>query len=228
MHTIQPYAPPLQLPFGRLKSSSLRRTVGLLLGVAVLATCGLTLAQNTTTNADGTSSGSGLSMGRTPGSSYFGLNAGSADLSRPITGFGNWGGSNQSSAYGLYLGNYFNNQNYGVEIGYTDFGSVNRSGGTTKVDGINLSLIGRLPVSSNFNLLGKLGTTYSRTDVSASAASGVQTGTERGFDWSYGLGGEYRFNTSWSGVLQYNEHYVKYPGKTERVSDTTLGVRYSY
>lgn len=215
-------------------ASSLRRSASLLLGATALLASGLAAAQNantsTTTNADGTSSGSGLGWNtmRAPGSSYFGLNAGTADLSRPITGFGTWGGSNQSNAYGLYLGNYFNNRNFGLEIGYTDFGSVNRSGGTTKVDGINLSLIGRAPVTPNFNLLGKLGTTYSRTDVSASAASGVQTGTERGFDWSYGVGAEYKFNTAWSGVLQYNEHYVKYPGKTERVSDTTLGVRYSY
>ncbi len=215
-------------------SASLRRTAGLLLGVAALASSGLALAQNTTTSTDGTSanSSSGTGLGwntmRAPGSSYIGLNAGSADLSRPITGFGTWGGSNQSNAYGLYLGNYFNNRNFGLEIGYTDFGSINRSGGTTKVDGLNLSLIGRAPLSPSFNLLGKLGTTYSRTDVSASVASGVQTGTERGFDWSYGVGAEYRFTNNWSGLLQYNEHYVKYPGKTERVSDTTLGVRYNY
>lgn len=218
----------LHSPSARLRSASL------LLGMSALLTSGLALAQNTTTTGDGstanTSSGSGLSLNnaRVPGSSYFGVNGGSADLSRPITGFGNWGGSNQSGAYGLYLGNYFNNSNYGVEIGYTDFGSVNRSGGTTKVDGLNLSLIGRLPLSPSFNLLGKIGTTYARTDVSASPASGVTTGTERGFDWSYGLGAEYHLSANWSGVLQYDEHYVKYPGKNERVSATTLGVRYSY
>lgn len=230
MHTLPIHVPLRPLQFGRLNSSSLRRAAVLLLGVAALATCGLTFAQNTTTNTNGTSSGSGLSMNnmRVPGSSYFGLNAGSADLSRPITGFGNFGGGQQSGAYGLYMGNYFNNQNYGFEVGYNDFGSVNRSGGNTKVDGINLSLIGRMPLNTNFNLLGKIGTTYSRTDVSASAASGVQAGSERGFGWSYGVGAEYLFNTNWSGVLQYDEHYVKYPGTTERVSATTLGVRYRY
>jgi OOP family OmpA-OmpF porin len=230
MHTPQSHAPSRGRSLGALKSASLRHTAGLLLGITTLATCGLTLAQNNTSSTGGTSSGSGLSMNnmRVPGSSYMGLSAGSADLSRPITGLGNWGGGNQSGAYGLYLGNYFNNQNYGFEVGYTDFGSVNRSGGNTKVDGINLSLIGRMPLNPNFNLLGKIGTTYSRTDVSASAGSGVTTGSERGFGWSYGVGAEYLLNTNWSGVLQYDEHYVKYPGTTERVSATTLGLRYRY
>ena len=92
-----------------------------------------------------------------PGSSYIGLSAGASDLRRPITGLDNFGRSGQS-AYSLSAGSYFN-QNFGVELGYHDFGSVSRAGGSTKVDGINLSLIGRAPVASSFNLLGKLGTT---------------------------------------------------------------------
>jgi OOP family OmpA-OmpF porin len=160
-----------------------------------------------------------------PGSSYIGLSAGTSDLRRPITGLENFGGSGQAS-YGLSVGSYFN-QNFGVELGYHDFGSVNRAGGSTKVDGINLSLIGRAPVASSFNLLGKLGTTYSRTDVSATAP-GVATGSERGFDWSYGIGAEWLFHPQWSGVLGYDEHYVKYPGANERISDTSLTLRYRY
>jgi OmpA-OmpF porin, OOP family len=35
------------------------------------------------------------------------------------------------------------------------------------MDGINFSLIGRAPMSSNFNVLGKVGTTYGPTDVSS-------------------------------------------------------------
>jgi hypothetical protein len=43
----------------------------------------------------------------------------------------------------------------------------NRAGSSTKMDGINFSLIGRAPMSSNFNVLGKVGTTYGPTDVSS-------------------------------------------------------------
>jgi hypothetical protein len=163
------------------------------------------------------------------GPSYFSLSAGTADLSRPITAFGLFGGNSQGTAYNVAWGNYFTNQNYGVEVGYTDFGSVNRAGSSTKVDGINISLIGRMPLSTSFNVLGKVGTTYGRTDVSANPGSGVAGGSERGFDWSYGLGGEMVFSPQWSALLQYDEHFVKYPASSsERVSSTTLGVRYHY
>ncbi len=163
------------------------------------------------------------------GSSYIGLSAGTSDLSRPITAFGLFAGDQQGTSYNIAVGNYFTNQNYGVEIGYTDFGSVNRAGSSTKVDGINLSLIGRMPLSSSFNLLGKVGTTYGRTDVSANPGSSVVGGSERGFGWSYGLGGEIVLSPQWSALLQYSEHFVKYPASSdERVSNTTLGVRYHY
>lgn len=160
---------------------------------------------------------------------YFGLSAGSADLTRPISGLGVFGGSNQSAAYRAYMGHFFPQQNYGVEFGYTDFGSINRSGGSTKVDGFDLHLVGRLPLNDSFNLLGKIGTTYARTRVDTSAASRDPSGTERDFGWSYGLGGELLINPDWSVVLEYSEHYVKYPtDSSERVSATLVGLRYRY
>ncbi len=152
-----------------------------------------------------------------------------ADLSRPSNGFGSFGGDQRGTAYSVSIGNYAYNQNVGIELGYTDFGSVNRAGGSTKVDGINLSVIGRLPLGDTFNVLGKLGTTYGRSDVSANPASGLVTGSAQGFDWSYGLGGELMLSPLWSAVLQYDEHFVKFPGDShERVSATTLSVRYRY
>lgn len=165
----------------------------------------------------------------TPGTSYVALNAGVADLSRPISGLGQLGGGQQGQAYAVALGNYMAGQNYGVEIAYNDFGSVSRYGGRTSVDGFTLSLLGRLPISSNFNLMGKVGTTYGRTDVSTDAANQNLSGTEQGFDWSYGIGGELVLSPQWSATLQYSEHYVKYHATgNERVSSTLLGVRYYY
>jgi hypothetical protein len=165
----------------------------------------------------------------TPGTSYVALNAGVSDLSRNITGLGVLGSGHEGQAYSIAVGNYFAGQNYGLEAAYSDFGSVNRYGGSTKVDGITLSVIGRLPLSTSFNLLGKVGTTYGRTDVSTDGANNNLAGSERGFDWSYGVGAEYVINPQWSATLQYAEHYVKYPVTgSERVSSTTLGARFYY
>ena len=45
------------------------------------------------------------SSSSTFGPTYFAFNAGTADLSRPITAFGVFGGEQQGQAYGVALGN---------------------------------------------------------------------------------------------------------------------------
>jgi opacity protein-like surface antigen len=126
------------------------------------------------------------------------------------------------------VGNYFS-PNLGIELGYTDFGSVARAGGKTKADGINLSLIGKMPLNPAFNLLGKIGTTYSRTEVTSNPISGVVPGSENGWGLSYGLGVEYVFSPQWSTVLQYESQKMKFAGdRDERVGVTSLAVRFTY
>lgn len=191
---------------------------------------GAALAQSTMPTAGTTPSYQGNTMGMgDPGSTYFSLNAGVGDLARPISGFGNFGSGNQSSAYSLNVGHYLQGQNFGFELGYTDFGSIDKAGGHTKVDGWNASVIGRLALTPMFNLLGKVGTTYGRTDVTSSPGSGVVPGSEKAFDWSYGIGGELLLSPNWSATLSYDEHYMKYPPDNhQRVSSTMIGARYRY
>ena len=162
-----------------------------------------------------------------PGSGYIGFNAGKSDFS---VGGGNglFSSENKDTAYNVYAGSYFN-PNFGMETGFTDFGRINRGGGTTKANGINLSLVGKLPLSQSFNLLGKVGTTYARTDVSSSIASGIPGGKESGFGLSYGVGAEYLFTPAVSAVVQYDEHNMKFAGTSkERVSAATVGLRYAF
>ena len=189
--------------------------------------------QTTPHDSMGMSSDSGfMGMGhgmRSAGSSYVEINAGQTDFSRLSTGLGGFSHDNNDTAYDLAIGSFFPNQNIGVEFAYTNFGKVKRAGGETKAEGASLSLIGRLPLTDSFNLLGKIGTTYGSTDVSASNLSGVKTGSETGFDWSYGVGAEWVFNPQWSALLQYSEHRMKFAGDTnERVSATTLGARWRF
>jgi len=172
-------------------------------------------------------------MAPTPGYAYspgyVDLSVGSSDFSKPSNGFGIFSSDQRATAYSISMGNYMFSPNWGLEAGYTDFGSVNRAGGRTTADGINLSLIGRMPLNPAWNLLGKVGTTYGRTDVSSAPTSGVQSGSERDFGWSYGVGVELQLAAQWSGVLMYEEHTMKFPGSsTDRISDTKLGLRYHY
>lgn len=162
-----------------------------------------------------------------PGAGYVGLNAGQSNYSLG-NGFNVFSSDNHDTAYNIYTGTFFN-QNFGAELGYTNFGKVQRAGGSTKAQGINLSVVGRAPVSPSFNLLGKLGTTYGRTDVSAPVNSGVSSGKDTGFGVSYGLGAEYVFNPQLSAVLQYDEHRLRFAGEgRDRISATTVGLRYRF
>lgn len=161
------------------------------------------------------------------GGSYIDFNAGKSDYSLS-DGIGIWDKDDSDNAYSAHIGSYFNN-NMGMELGYTDFGQISRAGGSTKARGISLSLVGKFPVSPAFNLLGKIGTTYSDTDTSANGFSGIPTGSAHGFGVSYGVGAEYAFTPQWSVLLQYESHDLKFAGDNkERVDVTSLGVRYSY
>jgi len=196
------------------------------LAAAVLLMGSAVAIAQTSNSSAATSAGS--SAYALAGSSYFGLNGGVSDFSRRAGGVGT-SNEDRSSAYSVVYGNYGINSNVGFEVGYIDFGSVGRSGGTTKATGVNLSLIGRLPLSEQFSLLGKVGGTYAQTDVSSIPSSGTVAGSENGLDWAYGIGGEVNFNPQLSAVLQYNEHFMKFAGGSkERVSNTTVGLRYRF
>ncbi|MBC7611149.1 MAG: outer membrane beta-barrel protein [Polaromonas sp.] len=162
-----------------------------------------------------------------PGSRYIGFNAGKSNF-KLNNGLGAFPSDSKDTSYSLYGGSYFN-KNFGLELGYTDFGRVARAGGTTRANGINLSAVGRLPLSPSFNVLGKLGTTYGHTDVSAAPASGVTSGSERGFGVSYGLGAEYAFTPAVSAVLQYDEHKLRFVNAgRDTVGTTSVGLRYNF
>ena len=188
------------------------------LATATLAIVGAAQAQSTTS--------SGYSM-YAPGATYFGINAGQSNF-RLNNGVGGFNADQRKSAYSIYGGGYFS-ENFGVELGYTDFDRVNRAGGSTYANGVSASLVGKLPLSPSFNLLGKLGTTYGRTDVSSNPASGITPGKESKWGLSYGIGAEYAFNTSWSGVLQYDEYNMKFAGTgNSRINTTSVGIRYKF
>ena len=179
-------------------------------------------AQSSTTPAPRT----GYSM-YAPGSAYIGFNIGQSNL-KLNNGNGAFGFERSKNVYNLYGGSYFNDF-IGLEVGYADFGRINRGGGQTKADGFNVGVVGKLPLAPSFNLLGRLGTTYGRTDVSSNIASGVVAGKETGWGGSYGIGAEFLFNPELSAVLQYDEYNLKFAGgNRDKINTTSLGLRYRF
>lgn len=118
---------------------------------------------------------------------------------------------------------------WGVELGYLDLGRIDRAGGTTKAQGLNLSLVGKAPVGWQFSVFGKLGATYGRTETSTLASSGIAAGTERGLGLSYGAGVSYDFTPRLSATLEWDSNDFRFAsGGRDPVRSTSLGLQYRY
>ncbi|HWI83134.1 outer membrane beta-barrel protein [Ramlibacter sp.] len=125
---------------------------------------------------------------------------------------------------GAMSGNY-----WGVELGYLDLGKIARAGGTTRAQGLNLSLVGKAPVAQRFNVFGKLGATYGRTETSTAAASALAAGTERGLGLSYGAGVSWDFTPRLSATLEWDSNDFRFAsGGRDPVRSTSLGLQYRY
>lgn len=156
----------------------------------------------------------GLSLGRSRYATHCGVTTFNCDSSD---------NSVQISA-GSMLGNF-----WGVELAYIDMGRISRGGGTTRAQGLNLSVVGKAPVWQALGVYGKVGTTYGRTETSALAGSGVNNGSDRGFGLSYGAGVSYDFTPQLSATLGWDSHDFRFAGSgRDPVRATSLGLQYKY
>lgn len=173
--------------------------------------------------------GEGNSSLLAPGSgrTSIGLNLGRSDYQ---VGCGNLLlGCDDEDRYVHLYGRSMVNDYWGAELGLVDMGSIDRGGGSTKAQGINLSLVGRAPLGNRFSLYGKLGTTYGRTRTSASPLSGLAEGTEHGFGLAYGAGVSYDITPRLSAVLEWDSHDLRFAGGgRDPVRATSLGLQYRY
>ena len=79
--------------------------------------------------------------------------------------------TDNKSTGGKLFGGYQFSPNFAVEGGYFDLGRFNYSGitsggnysGTTRARGLNLDLVGTLPLTDRFSLLGRVGAAYAQT-----------------------------------------------------------------
>ncbi len=160
-------------------------------------------------------------------SGYVGLNLGRSKYNTTC-GNGLFACDDSDRAVHLYGGSMFSDY-FGVELGYLNFGDMTRGGAETKAQGLNLSLVGRVPVAERLGLYGKIGTTYGRTETSSAAGSGVTAGDEHGFGLSYGLGASYDFTPRVSGVVGWDSHDLRFAGSgRDTIRTTTLGLQFRY
>lgn len=158
---------------------------------------------------------------------YVGINLGRSDHGTPC-GSGGFGCDKPNVAGKVYSGGMFNDY-LGMEVGYLHAGRADRAGGRTDAQGLNASVVGRVPLGSAFNAFAKGGVTYGRTHVSAASTAGVPTGTGSGWGASYGAGLGWDFNRTSGVVLEWERHDFRFAGLGKRDVDmTTIGYRHRF
>lgn len=153
---------------------------------------------------------------------YVGLNLGKPEYDTPC-GAGGFTCDDPSADGYLYTGGLFNDW-LGLELGYYYGGKAERAGGRTKAQGLNLSLVARVPLGA-FNIFAKGGAIYGQTNVSSVAASNIPGGRERGWGASYGAGVGFDFTPRSGLVLEWARREFRYPGGGGRqdLDSTSLG-----
>lgn len=152
---------------------------------------------------------------------YVGINLGKSDWQAPC-GAAGFACDDSGNAVSIYSGGMFNPY-FGAEIGYVNFGRMDRGGGRTKAHGVNLSLVGRIPMG-RVSLYGKVGTLYGRTDSDVAPASGLTAGKDSGWEGSYGVGLGFDIAPRSSIVLEWNRYDLNFVGTGRReISTTSVG-----
>lgn len=158
---------------------------------------------------------------------YVGLNLGKSDYGGLSCGVGGFTCDDGDVAGTVYTGGMFNDW-LGLELGYLHMGRAERAGGRTEAQGLNVSLLARLPLQQ-FSVFAKGGTTYGRTKVTADPLALVPTGKDSGWGASYGAGVGLDVTPAASVVLEWARHDFHFAGTGKQdVSLTSLGLKYRF
>ncbi|MFO1338471.1 MAG: hypothetical protein U1F53_09565 [Burkholderiaceae bacterium] len=134
---------------------------------------------------------------------------------------------NSDLSMSLYTGGMFNDW-VGLEFGYFHAGQVERAGGHSDAQGLDLRLVGRWQAGS-FNVFVKGGVVYGRTRVTAAALSGVDDGRVWSAGPAYGAGLGFDFNRHSGVVLEWSRDRLKFPSTDrENVDGASLGYVYKF
>jgi opacity protein-like surface antigen len=133
----------------------------------------------------------------------------------------------RDTAWKLYAGGKFN-PNVGLEVGYTDFGKVQASGGDTKAWAANVSLVGDVPIGTRFDVFGKLGGLYGRTDVHADPTTLFDSGHKNGWGWTYGVGAGFNLTQNVTLRVDWDRYKLDFVGGRQDLDLASAGVQFRF
>lgn len=126
----------------------------------------------------------------------------------------------RGNAYKTYLGfpispnwaveaGYFNLGRFGFDGSTTPAGTVN---GTAKVQGLNLDLVGTMPITDRWSLLGRIGAAYAETkgSIGGTGAGAVAASSTKKRDthYKFGFGTQYAFTPALTARLEGERYQV--------------------
>lgn len=125
-------------------------------------------------------------------------------------------------------------KNFGVELGYTSFGTLFDSNDnsvrlTQKSNAITLSLLGTVPINDWFGIYGRVG--YARYDTNNSGAvDGVAVKDESGNTPMWGAGAKFNINEQFALRLEYQNYsdLSDLPGHKDDVQGLFVGGVYRF
>ena len=132
--------------------------------------------------------------------------------------------------------------NWAVEAGYFDLGRFGFSAnttpagtltGTARVKGLNLDLVGTLPVTDRWSLLGRVGAAYAQTRDNFSGTGAVSvldpSPSKRETNYKYGFGTQYAFTPALTLRLEAERYRVSDAvGQRADVDLVSLGLVYRF
>ncbi len=132
-------------------------------------------------------------------------------------------GYDDANSYRIFFGAEASD-NLAIETGFVDLGTFDVTGTSASVDawGVDVSLLGKLPVSDSVSLFGKLG--FFIWDVEGTIP-GLLIATDTGTDITYGFGGEFDFSNQLSGRISWDFYSDVSGGDIDVVS---FGVLYQF
>jgi len=133
----------------------------------------------------------------------------------------------RDTAFKVYAGGKIN-EVLALEIGYTDFGRINASGGDTDAWAVPLSLVAGFPLGNRFGLFGKVGGVYGRTDVTASASTLLDTGHKNGWGWTYGAGATFAISPQWQIRADWDRYKLDFVGGERDIDMVSAGVQFRF
>lgn len=134
----------------------------------------------------------------------------------------------RDTAWRVYAGGQMNRV-LGLEVGYTDFGRVNASGGETKAWAVPITLTAGVPLGERFRVFGKAGGLYSRTDVNVDLNDTFsERGDRNGWGWTYGAGASFGVTPNLHIRADIDRYKMDFVGGRRDVDMVSAGVQWNF